>query len=360
MTLCKYRTWSDNFPLPNVEYHLAKQDPSLKSIELTLEQPAANDTRDLLVWSVKVDAGKRQYLARYEVKDPKVGLKETNLKFQSSSRTITAEISVIKSENGSSSKMEFDLKVPNIIDLNTKYNDKKTSDENNANLVAEYKLAWSDRKEIFKLNRNHFIYLNMEKEIQLNSSALYEIQSTQFPEYNCLVSDSMRFNFNKYYLSDLRIELFNNRVRLLSTSKIDIINLNPVKAVGENVLVFEATPLKINYQIKYNFRMEFFDAQPLNNRIKLMSMELVGKDLEGRTGGDFKGSVIYEEITTLGPLYYELNRSLSYPGRNIILFTQFTPIKNSTFDGRIEFSPQKGKFIIIRHKERLDFVTFIL
>ena len=349
MNVCRTRTWLTNSPVPNVEYYMTKQDPSLDSIELTLEKPSATATRDLLIWSAKVNAGKREYLAQFELRNPKEGIRKASMKLVSPVRTITAETSLQKSTDGNVTKMEVDLNFPNVIDVNTKYNVEKKAEESNVYVVTEYQLPGTDRKETLKWNRKSSLsYRKEKKSKQINASFMGELQSSQFPEYNSKVSYSTSFKPYQNSNTELKVEWgpqLSDRVRLLHNSKMDVIELRPFQMVSENNLVVEATPLKINYDFKLNSDISMIKSNP-----KLISLDLVGKDVEGRPDRDIRGSLKYERIEQ--PIQQTLNASLSYPGREISYYSEVKQIKDLTFAGKMYYSPQKGKLITIEHKER--------
>ena len=349
LNICRSINWIDNSPIPNMEYYVTKDDPSLDSIELTLEKPAASATRDLLMWTAKVNAGKREYLGQFELRNPKEGQKKANLKLVSPIRTITAETTLFNSADGNVSKLELNLKAPNVIDLDSEYNFEQKGDEKSVNLLAEYQLPGSDRKESFKWSRKSSMTFKKEKKSkQLNAMFLGELKSTEFPKYNTKLSYNANVKPFQTSKSDLKLEWgpqFKDRVRLTHTSKMDVIELKPFQMVSENALIVEATPLDINYDFKLNSDISMAKSKP-----KLISFDLIGNDVEGRPNREIKGSLRYER--TEQPIQQTINASISYPGRDITYYSEVKQIKDLKFKGKMLYSPQKGRLVTIEHEER--------
>ena len=172
MNICRTHTWLTNSPVPDVEYYVTKQDLSLDKIELTLTKPSATAPRDLLIWSAKVNAGKREYLAQFELRNQKDERRIANIKLLSPIRTITAEMSIQNIPDINMTKMEVDLNFPNVIYVNTKYKIEKNAEESNVEVLMEYQLPGSDRREVLKWNQKSDY--SKEKKSSTNKHLFYE------------------------------------------------------------------------------------------------------------------------------------------------------------------------------------------
>ena len=350
INLCAQGNWPDGAPLPNLEYTITRQDPSVDAVELTLEKPAASATRDLLVWTAKASAGQREYLAQVEVRNPKEGQKKASLKLVSPRRTITADTTISKSANGNVSNVEFDLKLPNVIDVNTKYTFEQKGEEQNIDILTEYQCAGSDRKETIKWNRRSSLSFKREKKSKvINVSYNHDFQSSQFPEYDSRLSYYTNMKPYQTSKSDFKFEWgqgLKNRVGLVHTSSMDIIELRPFQAVSENSFRIESTPHDVNYDLKLKSDISMIKSKP-----KRISLELIGDDAANRPDRAIRASFKYDR--TDEPVQQTINATLAYPGRDLGYYSEVKQIKDLTFTGKTVLSSQ-GRSMIIDHKSRYD------
>jgi len=353
LDICLKRVWLDNSPIPYpqyAEYYYTKADPSLESIELVLERPAA-DAKDLKTWTARVNAGQRQYLAQIELQNPEGYPKKVSAKLQSPKRTSTAVVSLDRQQNGDKSNLEIDLKVPEKIDINTKYNIDKTGPESSVEVVVEYQLARPGAKrETLKWTRKASLdYKKEKKSKQINVSFLGELQSTQFPQYNSKVTYYTQLRPYQNSKTDASVEWgpeLKDRVRVSHTSKMDVIELRPFQMISENQFVVEVTPLDINYDFKVNSDISMIKSKP-----KLLSVKLVGKDVNGRPDREIKGEFKYESLEA--PVQQIMNASLAYPGNEVSYYSEIKQIKDLTYSGKVIYSPSKGRVVTIEHKESI-------
>ena len=129
----------------------------------------------------------------------------------------------------------------------------------------------------------------------------------------------------------------------------DITELRPFKMVSENKVVVEAKHLDINYDFDIKTDFSFVKSKP-----KTFSVQLVGKDLEGREDRDIKGSVEY--MRTEAPLHQTIKAELKSPGRDLLYESHVQQVNDQQFKGVMKYQLEKGKVVTIKHKERFVFV----
>ncbi|CAG2104315.1 unnamed protein product [Medioppia subpectinata] len=350
LNVCKTKTWSDNSPIPNLEYYYTKADPTLDSITLTLEKPQ-DMAADQRTWTAKVSAGERQYVAQIDVNNPSgVYPKKLSLKLQSPRRTSTADVTLDRQQGGDVSKMEVDLKVPEVIDVNTKYNVEKVGNQSNVDVLVTYKCGHSDRVETLRWTRKSSYENKKDKKAkQMTISLFGELQSTQYPSYNSKVSYYWVYKPYQNMKTDVSVEWgpeLKDKIRVNAVSKMDIIELRPLQMVQEHQYVVEITPLDINYDLKINT-----DIAMIKSRPRLLNLKLVGKDVTGRPNREIRGDLKYESLD--GPHQQILNATLAYPGNEVTYYSDIKQVKDLSYSGKIIYSPSKGKLITIEHKESI-------
>jgi hypothetical protein len=116
--------------------------------------------------------------------------------------------------------------------------------------------------------------------------------------------------------------------------------------VSENQFVVEVTPLDINYDFKVNSDISMIKSKP-----KLLSVKLVGKDVNGRPDREIKGEFKYESLEA--PVQQIMNASLAYPGNEVSYYSEIKQIKDLTYSGKVIYSPSKGRVVTIEHKESI-------
>jgi hypothetical protein len=257
--------------------------------------------------------------------------------------------------------MEIEINCPHYGQYKIKSNLNTTSDTRSLDMKIDYKLPQS-KWESINLNKKITYNLNdfkIGKKLKITdfkyTIELYgQFNSTQFPKYNSQISCYMYSSLydRKAELTIQWNEDYRDKIRYSKTTKMDFLYLPPfIKTISEEVVVFEATPFDINYELKGKTNMAIGKGE-----IQLLTIDLVGKDVKGREDMEIKGHLQYEG--TDSPLTATINSTLKYPGRELFFWSTVKEIKDLTYVGTIKYQLQEGRIVTIVYNQRFVLKSF--
>jgi hypothetical protein len=358
LSMCRRISANKGYQIPDAEIYLSKNDTTMGAIELYLETPKSMHLRETNIWIASIDGINSEVNRKYSVElhlfNPLRGVKEARFKFRTPTSLFLTRGSFLHKVEASKEIFESEVNFPFLGDFRIKSDVKKTSDTRSLDMKIDYKLLQSKWESI---NLKEKITYNTKegKKSKIISFIFYgQLNSTQFPKCNSQISYYIDYRPFVSKMSELMIEWnkdYRDKIRYSHALKMYLSNLQPFKMTAENTFVFEVRPFHINYEFKVETDMAIVKGRP-----QLITIYLVGKDVQGREDLEIKGHFQYER--TDSPLIWTINSTLKYLGRELLYWSSVKQIKDLTFVGTTKYQLQKGRIVTVVHNERFVLKSF--